>query len=469
MLSEKIDSLRHSLAFRLTVWHAGIFTLVSLAAFCIFYFSLSSVNRLRTDQNLSDELVEFSSFFHSKGMDAVKGLINIEAESNGVGDMFVRILNKDGEVLASTNMSSWKNIGPGMSALSRIDSGANRVFETLTVRGHTVRVAYGEIGPGIIMQIGQSMDDDEKIIEISYRIFGITMAVLMVIAALIGWLMTRRALRGVEDVTRTATKIAKGELDQRVSAKDGGDEIDRLAQTFNMMLDRIHALIHGMREMTDNIAHDLRSPVARIRGVAEVTLTAPGSADEHQAMAANIIEECDRLLEMINTMLDITEVEAGAGRLRMERVDIAELVRDACDLFRPIAEDKNIALMCDAALAHFMNGDIQRLQRVVSNLLDNALKYTPFLGRVTVSVDDKDGEVAVSVIDTGAGISESDLPHIFTRFYRCDQSRSQEGSGLGLSLAKAIVEAHGGSISVSTSHGKGSAFTVAFPRHLQTR
>ncbi len=469
MLLEKISSLRHSLALRLTIWYAGIFTLSSLAAFFIFYFLMSSVSQLRTDHELSNEIAEFSSFFASKDMDAVKALINIEAESNGVGKIFVRIVNMDGEVLASSNMSSWKNIGADMGALTRIAGGAGRVFETLTGQDHNVRVAYGEIGPGIIMQIGQSMKDDEEFIEISYKIFGITLVVLMVVAALIGWFMARRALRRVEDVTKTATEIAKGALELRVSAKDGGDEIDRLAQTFNMMLDRIHGLITGIREMTDNIAHDLRSPITRIRGIAEMTLTAAGSPDEHQDMAANTIEECDRLLEMINTMLDITEVEAGAGRLKMEKVDIAELVRDACELFQPIAEDKNITLICATPSALSVNGDIQRLQRVVSNLLDNALKYTPSLGTVTVSVNEKDNVVAVSVMDTGPGISKNDLPHIFTRFYRCDQSRSQEGTGLGLSLAKAIAEAHGGSISVSSSHGKGSAFTVVLPRHLHAR
>jgi signal transduction histidine kinase len=275
--------------------------------------------------------------------------------------------------------------------------------------------------------------------------------------------MARRALQGVEEVTQTATEISKGALETRVPVKARGDEIDRLATTFNSMLDRIHALITGMREMTDNIAHDLRSPISRIRGFAEMTLTTRGSLDEYETMAANTIEECDRLLGMINTMLDITETEAGAGRTTREAVDLSALVQDARELFQPLADDKGIALAADVPAGVLVLGDVQRLQRMVANLLDNAVKYTAPGGRVTVTMRSDARTVFVTVSDTGIGISESDLPQIFNRFYRGDRSRSQAGSGLGLSLAQAIASAHGGSITVSSSPGKGSTFTVTLP------
>lgn len=471
MLLEKINRLRHSLAFRLTLWYAGIFTLSSLAAFSVFYFSLSTITRQHTDQELSNELSEFSFLLKSKGMDAVKANMDLEAQSNGVENTFFRVVTADGKELASSNMAPWEDIGAGRAALKRLNDGAGRVFETLTVpeNNHDVRVAYGAIGPKTVMQIGQSLKDDEEFMEITRDIFGVTLAALMVVAGLIGWFMARRALRGVEEVTQTATEISKGALETRVPVKARGNEIDRLATAFNSMLDRIHTLITGMREMTDNIAHDLRSPIARIRGIAEMTLTTRGSLDEYETMAANTIEECDRLLEMINTMLDITEVEAGAGKLRMEEVDISALVRDACELFQPIAEDKDITLVSTELQDYSIMGDVQRVQRMVANLLDNALKYTPPRGTVTASVHEKDDMVVISVTDTGIGISENDLPHIFTRFYRCDQSRSQAGTGLGLSLAQAIASAHGGAISVSSSLGKGSTFTVTLPRLSNSR
>jgi heavy metal sensor kinase len=465
MFFEKIRRLPHTLAFRLSLWYAGIFTLSSLAAFVVFYFLVASLVQRHIDEEVSKEISEFSSLLAAKGVDAVKANVHFEAESSGVEKMFFRILSPDGDVLASSAMSSWSNVGARRAALKRLAGGEDRVFETLTVPGqeHSIRVGYGVIGPGMIMQIGHSLGEIEDFMGIVRRIFGTSLALLMIVAAVVGWFMARRALEGVEEVTQTAIEISKGALDLRVPVKERGDEIDRLATTFNGMLDRIHALITEMREMTDNIAHDLRSPITGIRGIAEMALTSRGSLHEYEAMAADTIEECDRLLEMINTMLDITEVEAGAGRLRMEEVDISTLVLEACELFQPMAEDKGITLVSSARADHSVRGDVRRLQRMVANLLDNALKYTPSRGMVTASVHEKDDMVVISVTDTGIGISENDLPHIFTRFFRCDQSRTQAGTGLGLSLARAIAEAHGGSVAVSSSPGKGSAFTVTLP------
>jgi signal transduction histidine kinase len=291
----------------------------------------------------------------------------------------------------------------------------------------------------------------------------ITLFVLVLPAVLIGWFMARRALQGVEEVTGTAIAIANGELGLRVPATARGEEIDRLATTFNSMLDRIHSLITGMREMTDNIAHDLRSPISRIRGAAEMTLTASGSLTDYEALAADTIEECDRVLEMINTMLDITEVEAGEGKLVMKEVDISRLVREACELFQPVAEDKGITLVLDTHEGCTIKGDIQRLQRLIANLLDNALKYTLPGGNVAVTLKIHAETAVISVTDTGIGISEKELPRIFERFYRGDQSRTQTGTGLGLSLAKAIALAHGGSVTVSSTLGAGSTFTLVLP------
>jgi signal transduction histidine kinase len=260
--------------------------------------------------------------------------------------------------------------------------------------------------------------------------------------------------------------ISKGAFEQRVSVKDRGDEINRLATAFNMMLDRIDELVAGIREMTENMAHDLRSPITRIRGIAEMTLITGTSMDEYKAMATDTIEECNRLLEMVNTMLDISEAEAGAIKLIMEKTDMARIVQDACELFRPAAAEKGLTLTFGISDADnlFVYGDMQRLQRMVANLLDNALKYTPSGGTVTVSVTANEGQVDFSVSDTGIGISKDDLPHIFTRFYRCDQSRSQAGIGLGLSLTRAIAKAHGGNIAAASDPGKGSEFIVTLPQ-----
>lgn len=269
---------------------------------------------------------------------------------------------------------------------------------------------------------------------------------------------------GVEEVTQTAIQVSGGKFDKRVKVTGHGEEIDRLATTFNNMLEKLQDLIKGIKEINDNIAHDLRSPVTRIRGIAETTLMTAKPDPEYEAMAGSIIEECDGLLTMINTMLDISEAEAGVSKLNISDVDLSEIISEACELFQPIAEDKNIAIINKMADNVLIFADKGKIQRLVANLLDNALKYTPEKGTVIFSLEHNLKEVSVSIKDTGIGISEEDLPKIFNRFYRCDQSRSLQGVGLGLSLAKAIAQAHHGAISVSSTVKKGSIFTFTLPR-----
>jgi heavy metal sensor kinase len=340
------------------------------------------------------------------------------------------------------------------------------VFETITIpqRREKVRILYAMLGPTIVLQVGQAMESYSRFLDAFKGIFITTMTFLIVVAAGVGWFMARRAVSGVEAVTRTAQKISGGTLEERVPVKARGDEIDQLAVTFNQMLDRIQALLTEIKEMSDNMAHDLRSPITRIRGIAEVTLSTGKSLAEYEAMAANTIEECDRLLDMINTMLMISKAEAGVGHLTREEIDLAGVVQEACRLFEPTAEDKGITLSCDViGRSHFI-GDSRMIQRMLSNLLDNAIKYTLPGGAVTISLGEYAAQLVVSIKDTGIGISPKDLPHIFERFYRCDQSRSQTGIGLGLSLARAIARAHGGDITAASTPNQGSAFAVALPK-----
>jgi len=307
------------------------------------------------------------------------------------------------------------------------------------------------------------LEDNDEFLAQFRQIFGATIALVMVFAGLLGWFMAKRALRDVEGVTQTAQAISGSDLQQRVPVKGRAEEIDRLATTFNDMLDRIQKLITETKEMTENIAHDLRSPITRIRGMAEMALIAGRTIDEYEAAAASIIEDCDRLLEMINTMLYISQTEATAGKLTTEEVDMTGVVRDACELFQPVAEDKGVNLVVEIDSDLRVRGVLQWLQRMLANLIDNALNYTPSPGTVTVSVcgDEKLGIIAVK--DTGIGIAQDELPHIFRRFYRCERSRSQPGTGLGLTLVEAIVHAHRGQIAVTSTPNVGTTFTVTLP------
>jgi heavy metal sensor kinase len=446
MSSKKKPRLRGTLALRLTLWYTGTFAISILVAFLVYYLLIASVIRERRDRDLSDDVEEFSMMLAAEGMDRVKAEMAWETASDGVESVFLRLLSPGGEELVSTDMSSWGRIVPDNQALEQLKSGTGPYLETLAIPGHEyrVRTVYGFIGPDTILQIGESLEEDAEFLEMMRAVFPPIIAAMTIVAAIIGWLMARRALTDVEKVTQTALQISRGALDRRVPIKARGDEIERLATAFNHMLDRIGGLIREMSEMNDSIAHDLRSPLARIRGAAEMALTTKSSIDEHKAIAASMIEECDRLLGMITTMLDIAEAESGTAKLALEEVDLVRVIQGACEIFQAIAEDNSIEMRAELPDNCVVHGEPRKLQRMVANLLDNALKYTPPEGTVAVSVNETNADVAISVRDTGGGISEKDLLHVFRKFYRCDRSRAEHGTGLGLSLVMAIAHSHGG-------------------------
>ncbi len=470
MSSGKPRRFWNSLTFRLTLWYTGIFAVSAFVAFLFFYLFITTVIRERTDQELLDQAKQFSVVLRERGIRAVESFAVLEAQAAGVRKVFFRLLYPSGEAFSSSSMSAWEEIPIRKEAIKQLLGGSSRVFETVILRNREdqVRLLYAIIGPGFILQVGRSMEDSAQIIGAFRGIFLLTMALLLSLATGVGWFMARRAVSGVETITRTAQGISGGSLEKRVPVKTRGDEIDQLAMTFNQMLDRIQALVTEIREMSDNVAHDLKSPITRIRGIAEVTLTTGKSLTEYEEMAASAIEECDRLLDMINTMLMISKTEAGVEMPARDRIDLALLAREACELFGTTAEDRGLTLSCTLPERCDILGDAPMIRRLIANLLDNALKYTASGGTVSVTVSETRTQAIISVQDTGIGISADDLPHIFERFYRCDQSRSHAGIGLGLSLARAIVRAHGGEIAVTSSPGAGSVFTAAFPKRGYT-
>jgi signal transduction histidine kinase len=248
------------------------------------------------------------------------------------------------------------------------------------------------------------------------------------------------------------------------------DAIDELSALFNQMLDRISTLIEGMGSALDNVAHDLRTPMTRLRGVAERALAsdpAGGNLQAQREALSTCLEESERILAMLDTLMDISEAETGTMRLALAPVDLDALVREVVSVYEDVAEDKQIDLrtalhVLDAGLT--VIGDRDRLRQVLANLVDNAIKYTPSGGRVTVSAAADGDSIHIEVADTGIGIAAHDLPRIWERLYRGDHSRAERGLGLGLSLVRAIVRAHGGSVDVRTELGRGSTFTIRLPK-----
>jgi len=279
-----------------------------------------------------------------------------------------------------------------------------------------------------------------------------------------GALLSVRALRPLRGLIHTLHAIiATGALATRASVPGTEDEVAELSRLFNTMLGRISLLISGMQSTLDNVAHDLRTPMTRLRGMAEVVLHTETSETALREALANCIEESDRILTMLNTLMDISEAEHGAMRLEKEPVSACDLITQAVELYHDVADDKAIQLATSVPPELSFSADRNRMLQVLTNLLDNAIKYTACGGQVTLTATRDDQHIVLTVTDTGVGIPPEDLPHIWDRLYRGDTSRSQRGLGLGLSLVKAIVQAHHGEVAVSSQLGRGARFSLTLP------
>jgi signal transduction histidine kinase len=269
-------------------------------------------------------------------------------------------------------------------------------------------------------------------------------------------------LRQLAGVVQTI--LQTGRFEARVPVEGSRDPLDQLGALFNAMLDRIVSLIAGMRGSLDNVAHDLRTPMTRLRSLAERALETGGDDPaRYREALADCLEESERVSEMLNTLMDISEAETGVMRLAVEPVDAAGILRDVADLYGDVAEDKGVRLAVEPPEGLAVAADRNRLRQVLANLVDNAVKYTPSGGMVTLRARGMESEVAIEVEDDGPGIAAEDLPRIWDRLYRGDRSRSERGLGLGLSLVRAVVQAHKGRAEVASSPGHGARFTVTLP------
>ncbi len=466
MFLKKLRNLKNSLLFRLTIFYALAFTVLSAIGFLIFYYRIYSVTMEHLDIELLGESQKYTEIIEENNTEAAISTIADESELEDPEEDFYRLFNFKGEILFTTDMSSWGTIATQDILQKMQKEGSTSDIQTLIIDEDDgkARMITAIIGPDTVLQIGESLEEVEEYLDIFLQLFSILIISLIIVSTIIGWLLARRATIDMQEVTETAAEISNGAYDRRVQVKGQLNEIERLGATFNHMLDRIQSLLKSMKEINDNIAHDLRSPLARIRGLAEMSLLKDKSIDAYKDMAASTIEECDTLIGMINTMLDITESEAGVNGLKAEKFELVALIREACELFRPIAEDKKIKLKTNLPDSLTFRSDRKKMQRIVTNLLENAIKYTPKEGTVAVSAQVQNGEVQIEFTDTGMGISENDLPHIFERFYRCDRSRSQGGVGLGLSLVRAYTESLNGTIQVESSLNQGSRFALRFLR-----
>jgi signal transduction histidine kinase len=309
--------------------------------------------------------------------------------------------------------------------------------------------------------VGKSTEARDDLLARFRAALGLVTLSIVLIALTGGALATQSALKPIRQLIAAVQRIiTTGRTDARVPLAESRDAIDELSALFNAMLDKIEGLVTGMRGALDNVSHDLRTPMTRLRTSAEMALASPPDLDRYHEALADCVEEADRVLVILTTLMDITEAESGTMPLRREPVALADIVARATDLYRDTADAKGVTLAARVSAGVNVNVDRTRLEQVAANLLDNAIKYTASGGRVEISAGLEAGRAVLQVSDTGMGIPADELPRIWDRLFRGDRSRAERGLGLGLSLVKAVVEAHGGTVSVDSEVGRGSTFTV---------
>jgi signal transduction histidine kinase len=427
---------------RIALWYATLFVLGAIAIVFLTYYVTASSLAQRDHQIIAAKLGEYTNAYARGGVEGLAETVRAEQQT-APERLFVRVVTPRSDAIVLSNPGGWD---PAK-------------LETAELR----------FSDGTIVQVGKSTEARDDLLARFRAALGLVTLTIVVIALTGGWLATQSATYPIRRLTRAVRRIIRtGRTDQRVPAAGSGDAIDELTVLFNAMLDKIEGLVAAMRGSLDNVSHDLRTPLTRLRGSAELALAGEPDVERYREALADCVEESDRVLVMLNTLMDISEAESGAMHLRREAVRLADVVERAIELYRDVAEAKGVALVgptaaSEAADRAVVDGDRTRLEQVAANLIDNAVKYTPSGGRVEIAIRQDHEQVVLEVRDTGVGIAADELPRIWDRLFRGDRSRAERGLGLGLSLVKAIVEAHGGTVGVASEPGRGSTFTVSLP------
>ena len=456
-------------AFRLTLVYLLLFAL--FAASLLGYFAWNT-RRLITEQittTVNAETGEISDIYARRGL---RGLVfTIENRALRPGANLYLVTTPTGQAVAG-NVGS---LSPGVMATQGWSETAYRRLDEQDSRHHRALVSVTELSSGFRLLIGRDLEERRRLFGIVVKAANWSLLVVVVLGLGGGVFVARRVLRRIDAMTGTTQRIMAGDLTGRLPVGRSGDELDRLAENLNAMLERIEALMTGLKEVSDNIAHDLKTPLTRLRNRAEEALAKSGSEADYRSALERTIEESDGLIRTFNALLMIARAESGQARGNMDDFDAADVARGIQELYEPLAEDGGMTLRVKTAPAP-LHGNRELISQALANLVENAIKY----GKPLPSIQPLDGgavdganeiliearrdgaSVLLSVTDHGPGIPEADRSHAAERFVRLEASRTQPGSGLGLSLASAVATLHGGELRLGDGN-PGLTATLAIP------
>jgi hypothetical protein len=464
-----LGKLFRTTTFRLTLVYLAVFA--AFAAFLLGYFALNT-RRLITEQITDTINAEINGLSEQYRLGGVRRLvITVDGRARRPGSSLYLVTTFTGEALAG-NVTA---LAPGIldkpgwteTAYRRLDEPEGSEHNTQ----HDALVRVFELPGGFRLLVGRDLDERERLYHIVLSAGRWSVAIVIVLGLAGGLFVTRRVLRRVDAMTETTRKIMDGNLGNRLPVGGTGDELDRLAENLNAMLDRIEALMAGLKEVSDNIAHDLKTPLTRLHNHAEQALRTAQSESEYRAAMETVIEESDGLISTFNALLMIARAEAGQARDNMTDFDAAEIAHDVGELYEPLAEEKGIVLTVDAETAAPVTGNRELVSQAVANLVDNAIKYGDAhrgeangeKPEIVVRALSEGDRILLTVSDRGPGIPPDDRSRVVERFVRLEQSRSQPGLGLGLSLASAVARLHGGELKLEDNE-PGLKSIIALPR-----
>ncbi|MBI1747869.1 MAG: HAMP domain-containing protein [Acidobacteria bacterium] len=460
-----------SIRFKLTAWYATLLAIILIAFGSAVYFGLERYLTTRLAEQLSLQAFQIADTWlrqiNRSGTEYIVNEIEEHISPDATG-RFVRLTRSDGTFLYRSKPPRDGRFDPSTVAAVKPIPYAPRTREEHLAKGELLIYSLPYTVPGVgsfLVEVGAPYHTVENTLHGLVLIFAIILPIALALAIGVGFLLMTRALAPVDVITRTAETITSRNLSGRLPISHTGDEIERLSATLNRMMERLEGSFRQVVQFTADVSHELRTPLAVLRCELEVALGQNHLSPAAREVLESVLEETGMLSKIVEQLMTLSRLDSGELQLERSRLDLAGLCKDTIEQMNLLAEDKSIHLQCDAPEPVEIYADPLRIRQILTNLIDNAIKYTAAGGSVHIRIAQEDDQAILEVADTGPGIPTEALPYIFNRFYRVDKARAREfgGSGLGLAIAKSICDLHGGRIAVESRLGQGTRFRVAIP------